>query len=291
VQPESGVTVAACDLSKPFSAPVPVPGDAVNGAGFSFDFRLSPDELRGYFASNRDGVYQYTTDIYEVTRATRDGVFEGAVLQGLSNYPNDPVDSPNVSADALTMYFVGTVGFLDGKQEQPRVATRPNVSGVFAHATPLPIPRPLNTHFNASLYLLPDGLVAYFVQSSPIAQLNGIAVARRLSTSEAFGSPEVVLQQADLGGVWLETVVVTPDQLTMFVGASTPMSHVWVATRARLDVPFSIPHPVHELDSAGGESPSWISADGCRLYMRRGILDDAGAIGTSRVYFAARPPK
>jgi hypothetical protein len=40
---------------------------------------------------------------------------------------------------------------------------------------------------------------------------------------------------------------------------------------ASLDVPFGSMTPIHELDSADGEYPSWISPDRCRLYLTRRV--------------------
>jgi hypothetical protein len=44
-----------------------------------------------------------------------------------------------------------------------------------------------------------------------------------------------------------------------------------VTWRASTNLPFDPPTPVHELDTAVGEYPAWISPDLCRLYITRRV--------------------
>ena len=68
--------------------------------------------------------------------------------------------------------------------------------------------------------------------------------------------------------------VPTSDELTLYVSttdATSSVPHIQVATRASTSDSFGALTPVHELDSAEGEYPSWISPDQCRLYVTRKV--------------------
>lgn len=65
--------------------------------------------------------------------------------------------------------------------------------------------------------------------------------------------------------------VPTPDGLGLYFASDRAGTFdVWLARRAQADAPFGAPAPVAELSTAESESPSWLSADGCRLYLARG---------------------
>lgn len=85
----------------------------------------------------------------------------------------------------------------------------------------------------------------------------------------------------------VDNPVVTSDELTIFVStrsAADPVQHIAFATRATTSDPFGPLTQLHELDSAEGEYPSWISVDRCRLYMTRKVG------GQWDLYVASRAP-
>ena len=58
----------------------------------------------------------------------------------------------------------------------------------------------------------------------------------------------------------------------------------WMARRTSPDGPFVRPRPVTELNSTPGESPNWLSPDGCRIYLT------SDRTGSWQLYVAERSP-
>ena len=74
--------------------------------------------------------------------------------------------------------------------------------------------------------------------------------------------------------VAVDNPVPTSDELTLYVSTTSTTSlvpHIQVATRLSTSGSFGALTPIHELDSAEGEYPSWISVDQCRLYVTRKV--------------------
>jgi hypothetical protein len=73
----------------------------------------------------------------------------------------------------------------------------------------------------------------------------------------------------------------------MFVSTTTttsPVPHIQSATRATTSDNFGALTPSHELDSAEGEYPTWLSPDQCRLYLTRNVG------GQTDIFVASRSP-
>jgi hypothetical protein len=85
--------------------------------------------------------------------------------------------------------------------------------------------------------------------------------------------------------------VVSADELTMYVAFGVPSgtavgaADIWVAHRESVDAGFGVPQLLAELQSAGHDTPTWLSPDGCRLYF---VSDKDGTPG--RLYVARRTP-
>jgi hypothetical protein len=108
------------------------------------------------------------------------------------------------------------------------------------------------------------------------------------SLTDLFSSPDVepVLVSSD-PAVLVDNPILTSDELTMFVSTTstmTPVPHVQSTTRGTTSDNFGPLTPLHELDSAEGEYPTWISPDQCRLYLTRTVA------GQTDIYMASRTP-
>jgi hypothetical protein len=60
---------------------------------------------------------------------------------------------------------------------------------------------------------------------------------------------------------------------------------IWVAHRVDLASPFGAPVNVAELNTASADRPSWISSDGCRMYL---TSTREGGLGALDVWRAER---
>ena len=84
--------------------------------------------------------------------------------------------------------------------------------------------------------------------------------------------------------------VVSADRLTLYFAtertdAGTKGSFdIWVAHRTTVTGAFSTPTPLPELSSAAIETPGWLSADNCRMYL------ESDRLGTMDIFVATRQP-
>jgi Tol biopolymer transport system component len=132
------------------------------------------------------------------------------------------------------------------------------------------------------LWILPDGLTAYYSSDRPDVPDGGVAYhvfsATRPDSTSPFGAsiPELAV---DDGGV-ARTPVVSPDGKTLyfFRGAGGP-GEVLTSTRASLSQPFGIPTEAGAPFTTGSTNVvTWISADG------RSILFASNRVGKIDVY-------
>ncbi len=113
-----------------------------------------------------------------------------------------------------------------------------------------------------------------------------IFASSETTTSAGFFSATPVFAPSD-PTVLVDNPVLSSDELTMFVSTTSTTSsvpHVQSATRATTSDNFGSLTPVHELDSAEGEYPTWISPDQCRIYLTRTVG------GQMDLYMASRSP-
>ena len=84
--------------------------------------------------------------------------------------------------------------------------------------------------------------------------------------------------------------IVSHDLRTLFFASSAGAPDVsqdydiWSSTRASATAAFGAPVRVPELSSSAEDYPSWLSPDGCRIYLTRGQLETGYA-----VFVASRP--
>jgi len=261
-----------CDPARPFGAAVLVEGLA--SATEDASLRLSPDERTGYFFSARSG----SKLLYTTMRARVTAPFSGVSV--LANVNSGNQYNPVISADGLTLFFAsfraGGAGDNDIYQ-----ATRTAQGDDFTNIRLAP-----NVNTSASEvqpYLNRENTTLYFVRTVSTAQVIFRAMG---SVTAGFANPSPV---AELHGPTNDTdPVVSADGLTVFWGSDRPGGmgdvDVWQAQRATPDGGFGPPAPVGSVNTPGFDSPSDVSADGCRLY----LTSTRG--GRTGIYVATRPP-
>lgn len=261
-----------CDLAKPFGAAVLV--DGLTSSAEDASLRLSPDETTAYFFSARSG----TLLLYTAMRARVTAPFAGVSV--LANVNTGNQYNPAISADGLTLFFAsvrpGGVGDNDIYQ-----ATRTAPTDDFTSVRLAPDVN--TTASEVQPYLTRDSTTLYFVRTVSSAQVIFRATG---SVTVGFANPSMV---AELHGPTNDTdPVLSADGLTVFWGSDRPGGlgdvDVWQAQRTTPSGTFGEPTPVSAVNTIGFDSPSDVSADGCRLYLT------STRAGRTGIYVATRPP-
>lgn len=272
-----------CDPLAPWSAPVPLYGlstpTLTEGTA-----RLSPDELTIYFETGvvpADGNY----DLYVAHRARRDDAFGAPALLSTIDSSAGDLD-PTVSRDGLLLVFASTR--IANEAPHLYVAIRTSTLAAFgapALADGVESPDPRQNDLQP--YLTADGAELWFA-STRAANEDGYELYRAARTATGFDTPALVSELSSSADECLPTLA--DDRLTIYFASTRPDPasrggmDVFVAHRAHTGDPFGTPVLVPELSSASSDFPTWLSPDGCRLYM---ISDRAGSFD---IYMASRAP-
>ena len=131
-------------------------------------------------------------------------------------------------------------------------------------------------------YILPNGSGIYW--SAGDGALDGFDIYRADASGGGFLGPSKLLV---VNSSWADILpVLTPDDQTLFFASNRPGGEggydIYVSVRFDASDPFGAPTPVSELNTEDDETPSWVSADGCRLYFTR------SSDGVSRIYRTER---
>lgn len=265
---------ATCDLTKPFSAPELVPG-VVNSTAIDGWLFLLPDLLTALSSSTRplDGGFA-GVNVYSLSRLTTDAAFgQLTPLSSLNGAgTGQGVDSPLLTADGLTVYLTnGSTGNYD-----VMVATRTTTALPFG--APQLVAAPVNVNGGGAgedwpVWVSPDGATLYL--SSNRAGSNGRDVYVAVKGGNGFGTPTAVAAVNSAGNDMYFTL--TPDELQGFLNRD---NQIYYTSRTTKSAGFSPPVAVAELNSAGQQNVTWVSADGCTVYLsssRPGGFADAGS--------------
>jgi Tol biopolymer transport system component len=259
-------TMVACSPASPFGAPVAIA--ELNDPGVDDgSFRLLPDELTGYFWSYRGGV----GNIYVATRPDRGSRFSVRPVDGVS-YTNelDPAISPDGSMLMFRRSDAGDDLWLASRIEDAS----------FAAAIPLTA---LNSPASdAQPFFQLAGDEVYFASDRTGAG----DIYRATRSGVLFSTPALVDELATPAGEG--DPVISADGLALFFRSdrAAPLagSNIYVATRATTAERFGAPSLVDAVSSNAHEGPTWLSADGCRLYLW------SDRAGTADIYVATRAP-
>jgi hypothetical protein len=275
-----------CDLRKPFGSPVFVPGLMIPEAQWVGGLRLSPDNLTGYFFANGSPEGPDPSPyLYSATRTTSEDAFGGiALIDGTGiNTAGDYQYSPTVSGDGQELIFARFPG---GSLYS---ATRSVPSGPFTYQGLLMTD---STKALQSPFLRQDGRELYFDSGDASDTYNG-DIYRALRDGSAFGPGAPV---AELNTECNDSdPVITPDDLTIYWHSNRPdcevpdLGDIWTAHRTSMDDPFGPARNVTEVNSPESDFPTFVTSDGCTLYLSRYVRDSNHPNGVYTQYVAQRP--
>jgi Tol biopolymer transport system component len=267
--PADGATAGdgapGCDPTMPFGAPVAISelDDALSSDG---TLRLLPDELSGYFYSGRAGGTG-NNDIYLVSRPTRSAPFTIQSIVGI-NTVGDELD--------LTPSSDGTVAVYQSNLKL-YVATRTGPDS-FVGATS--IVSLTSGSGEKEAFLQPDGAELYFVS----LRTGNEELYRSIRSGTTFSAPVRITELSTPSREG--DPVITADGLTLYFRSDRPAAfasfNIYVAMRATLSDPFGPAVLVPNVNGPGADGASWLSPDGCRLYLT------SDRAGTSDIYVATR---
>jgi hypothetical protein len=263
---------APCDLSKPFDAPAIVPS-LYSGSG-EFDARLSSDELTIWFSSGRQTPTMPEGGpgdlIWVAKRASITDNF--GMPQLLPNVNDSFAMSPTVTGNGLELFYaasnqnVGTI----------MLATRPDTMSEFANPAPL---MGLMNATNGNPYISRDGNDLFFDSGA------SSDIYESVRGPQGFGAPKA-LGLGSSPTQWAADPVITADRKRLYFAAANGNNgaDIYTASRSSISDAFDTPAPVSELNTTAGDSPSWLSDDGCRIYIAR-----TDSKNTYNIYLATRP--
>lgn len=276
----------ACDVTKEFDTPVLIPSLSTSGhegeARFPGDDELTVmyDAIRGTPA---------TTDIYTATRPSLADPF-GTPVKLVGPVSSDEYEQAgNITQDGLTLFFERQLRSTSVSKIYS--ATRANKTDPFG--TPAPID--INTgNYTAMPFVRGDGKQIYHVS------VNGPAATKIFLATFVPGTgyvqteiSEVNLTKSNGTAAYQFAPVISPNGLTLFFATTNHVvsptlndTDIWVATRASVADKFSNPRAVANVNTPQDEEPSWITADGCRLYLQS---TRPGGAGAQDIYVATRP--
>ncbi len=278
---------AACDLTKPFGAPALV--TSLNTGFMEIDVWLTGDSRTAYIASNRTDIGgPGSYDLYVASRAAATGDFGAMTLLANVNTASSerrPVLSPNL----LTLFFSSSRPVGDGGTgTNIFVVTRPNALADFGTPGPLAAANSAATDYPDSV--TSDGKLLYL--DSTVAVNRDIYVRDLTSSNAPTPVAELNSSSADA------FAVISNDGRTVYFATARPLPgatgdaavrtdfNVWVASRAGATGTFSNLAPVTELNTTSEDAPSWLSPDGCTIY----LSSDRNAPSGDRHIWAATKP-
>jgi hypothetical protein len=255
-----------CDPTAPFGAPVPIA--ELNTMVADGTLRLEPDERSGYFWSARETG---NNDIFLAMRATVNDPWQVSPVQGLNTAANE-LDPAFTSTDTMFV-FRRSAG---GNDLFMAIRTAP---GTFDPPTAI---ASLNSSSDdVQPFLQPNGDELIF---SSTRTGNG-DLYRSVRSGTNFSAPSRILELADLATEEGDPVL-SADGLTLFFrsdrAAGFGSFNIFVATRSTTADEFGAPVLVDNVNSDGEDGPSWISLDGCRLYL------SSDRAGSNDLYVATR---
>jgi len=265
-----------CDPSTPFETPIAI--SELNIGSANVDMRLSQDELTAVFGSG-DGV-AYANAAFISTRMQRQQAFAAPINVDVQTSFTGPVVLTN---DLLTLYYYGCEGIEQDNTicQLTRVDANTNFA-LDAGTTPSASSLPKSSRPEVATFLSGDGLYSLYttVMDLEAGLYLVIAESTRADMDGAFTTSSTVVESADN----VDYGTTNSNRLVIYFSEqdSTGTYHIWTGSRSSTQGAFGNLMPVHELDSAGGEYPTWLSDDMCRLYFTR----NSGA--QSLLYVASR---
>lgn len=240
-----------CTPGAPFGTPVPI--SELNGSTPDGTLRLLPDELSGYFWSRRTGIAR----IYYASRPAFDQPFTVSPVTGLTTADHDL--DPTLTTDGSLLVFRHNI-------PGDELWTAKRVDAV-TFASPLVMSNLNLPSVEAQPYLQESGTALVFSSDRNGGNFD-LWVSTRMGTT--FGTP-VRMLELNSGGSAEGDPVLSSDGLTIYFRSDRPggpgQFDIYVATRAMATMTFGTPVLVPNVNSAADDGPSYLSSDGCRLYL------------------------
>ncbi|HTL33241.1 MAG TPA: hypothetical protein VL326_08960 [Kofleriaceae bacterium] len=259
--------LGTCNSLAPFGTPRLI-SELSDPAALDGTLRLLPDELTGY-------MWSYTgrtdADLFYVTRPRLDAPFTMTRVTTASTTSQEL--DPSISSDGSMLVFRRSG---PGDELYGAPVTSPGVLGTAVALASL------NTGSVEAQGFLPIGRNELYFQST--RTMAGDIYMSTWSGGTTFSAPTVVpgLATASVEG----DPAVTPDGLTIYFRSDVPAAragfNIYVATRQTTATAFGAPTIVPNVNTDADDGPSWISPDGCRLYLSSDVA------GTNDIYVATR---
>ena len=256
--------LGTCDVSAPFGVPVPIAelDDPTSNDG---TLRLFADELSGYFWSFRGAA---NSALYLATRADLASPFSITPVQGLGLTGN--LLDPSFTSDGSVLVFRRSMPG-DDLYEATRIAPDTFTAGTAIAS--------LDTGATEVQPFLSGDVLVF---SSSRSGGGDLYTSTRTGTSFSAPSQITELATADDEG----DPVLSPDGRTLYFRSDRPAAqagyNIFVAARPTTADPFGAPDLVPNVSSDADDGPSWISPDGCRLYI------SSDRAGTNDIYVSTR---
>jgi WD40-like Beta Propeller Repeat len=264
-----------CDPTAKFGTPIPVPGLSTIDGG---TVRLSADELTIYFSATPG-------DLWVAHRSALSEAFEVPTPMIAQNSSSVDID-PAVTPDGLTLWFASNRIVNEGYHLY--VATRASMLAEFGTPGLAGTVNAMDTkQIDLQPFVTADGKELWFT-STRLGGLGGNDIWRATWTGSAFAPPVPVPELSSSSDDHLPTL--SADRLTVYVtslrvGAGTKGKlDIWTSHRSTVNDGFPPPTIVDELNTAGDDLASWLSADNCRIYGASNLS------GPNRLYVATRQP-
>ncbi len=255
---------APCDLTAPFGEPVAI--GELNTAANEGSLRLLSDELTGYFHSS--------LDIFRAVRPDLASPFTFTLVTELSSAELE--QEPTVTGDDLMIVFRKRVA---GNNEL-FYATR--TSRAVPFDTPALITALASSETDSQPFLSPGDGQLYFQSMRDGADED---IYRSVHNGTAFGAP-VLLDELRANNEG--DPVLSFDGFDMYWRSTRPGGpadgtfNIWTAHRDTLGDPFGAIQLVANVNSTANDGPSWLSTDGCRLYLTSNRTGNYDLFVTSR---------
>ncbi|WP_394824882.1 hypothetical protein [Pendulispora albinea] len=201
-------------------------------------------------------------------------------IEGVTNF------SPSPSPDGTELLFESTRPVGDGGGDGRKhmwLASRPDTSTAFGDFFNL---QNLNDPGEQICpYRLPDRHVLYYGHDGTISRVD----------DNGSGQDPALLAPVNVPNAWTMCPVVSPDELTMYVGSTRDSSvkpdfeefDIWVSRRAQKSDAWSSPARLPNVnDPTRHDIPTWISDDSCTLYMQSARPNGLGYLD---IYVARKP--
>jgi hypothetical protein len=248
-----GDAFGTCDPGAAFGIPVPIV--ELNSATAEGTLRLLPDERSGYLWSDR---LPGERELFYVTRAELAAPFTITHLPDLGA-PAGELD-PTIASDGSLLVFRRS-----GPGDDLWMATPTSPTSFTA---PVALTALNTAAIDTQPYLQPGGNELLFSSARGGSTGEG-DLYRSIRSGTTFSPPTRIaeLATADDEG----DPVLTADGLTIYFRSTRPAAfaghNIYVATRPSTADPFGPAVLVDNVNSEGDDGASWLSADGCRLYL------------------------